>query len=215
MERLRSQYRYYSTHKKDSCADSQTFRRDFPEMAEWMRQRQSPNEKNQTHTLTHWLLLLVFGLLTVASFSQQLFLLLAFTLIAALVKGPGMNLFGLCYSFLVGLFPPLGILLSALFFLLSLYQLTRNWRFGLAGVFFYLYPLSLKLLQFSPFDQRWVLLLAMFVGLILLHLLFLNIYQEQPSSKALAWSLISLPYDCLLLLIPTKRIGKKRFRKRK
>lgn len=216
MERLRSQYRYYANQKQQSIAHSQSFQQDFPETAQWMRQSKRPNEKAQVNTLTHWFLLIFFGLLAATSFSQQLFLVIILTAFTALIKGPGMFLFGLIYSFLVGLFPPLSIVLSALFFLISLYQLTRNWRFGMAAAFFYFYPLLLNLLQqFTFFEETWFLILAIAVGLFLFHLLILHVYQEQPSSKALAWSLISLPYDCLLFLIPSKRGKLKQIKRKK
>ncbi len=212
MERLRSQYRYYSRAKDKGLA----FQKDFPQLAQQLRQKQRVSDKNQVNTFTHWLLLLGFGMLTIASFPQQLVILLILVGITALVKGPGMLLFGMLYSFLVSLFPPLGIFLSALFFLLSLYQLTRNWRFGLAAAFFYLYPMmTVAFRQFAYFDQTGWLLAFGTVGLVGMHFLFRNVYVSQPSSKALAWSLISLPYDCLVFLLPSKKGKKIRFKRRK
>ncbi|KAF1303606.1 hypothetical protein IV487_04115 [Enterococcus saccharolyticus] len=203
MERLRTQYHFYARRKKQAHTQATSFQRDFPEFAQF---RRNVSEKNQVNTLTHWLLLAVFGLLTFASFPQQLLVIGIFTVITALIKGPGMILFGIVYSFLVGLFPPLGMLLSAVFFFLSLYQLTRNWRFGLTAAFFYLYPMLLVALRFFDFGQTtWFSLLASGIGLMALHFLIRGVYQEQPSSKGLAWSLVSLPYDCFLFLLPSKR----------
>ncbi len=212
MERLRSQYRYYSRQKDKSLS----FQKDFPQLAQQIRQKQRISDKNQVNTLTHWLLLVGFGGLTLASFPQQLLILLTLVGVTALVKGPGMLLFGLLYSFLVSLFPPLGIFLSALFFLLSLYQLTRNWRFGLAASFFYLYPMMIVAFrQFAYFDHTgWLVAFSAF-GLIALHFLFRSVYVSQPSSKALAWSLISLPYDCLVFLLPSRKGKKSRVKRRK
>ena len=44
--------------------------------------------KQQNQTIWHWLLLILFGLLTFGSLTQQLLLIGLFTLIAAIVKGP-------------------------------------------------------------------------------------------------------------------------------
>lgn len=209
MNRLRLQYQFYTKTKKQN-----NFKNDFPEMAEWIRLKQRQSNKNQANTFSHWFLLALFGGLTIASFSQQLLLIVAFILVAALVKGPAMILYGVIYTFLVGLFPPLGIVLSALFFFIHLYQITRNWRFGLAAGFFYLYPVTLVALrQFAFFDRGWLMILLTGIGLLVLHFLFQKVYWEQPSSKGLAWSILSLPYDCLSALIPVKRKPKK-FRKK-
>ena len=90
----------------------------FPIFANWLKLQQKPIAKDQTATFfSHWFLLILFSLVTVATFTQQLLFLLFVFVIAALVKGPGMILWGVVYSFLVTLFPPLGLLLSTLFFL--------------------------------------------------------------------------------------------------
>ncbi|MGC3124412.1 hypothetical protein ACPTJE_17410, partial [Enterococcus faecalis] len=82
----------------------------------------------------HWFTLILFGLMTVATLSQKLILLTLFIAIVALIKGPVMILWGMLYSFLVGLFPPNGILLSGIYFLLKNGTLTKNWRMTLVGI---------------------------------------------------------------------------------
>ena len=167
--------------------------------------QQKPIAKDQTATFSHWFLLILFSLVTVATFTQQLLFLLFVFVIAALVKGPGMILWGVVYSFLVTLFPPLGLLLSALFFLLTLRQLTRNLTFIFTAVYFYSYPFLITALHhFTTFDDQWIKIAAVIFALISGHLLFKRNYQFA-SSKAVAWRLITTPYDCLTALIPSKK----------
>lgn len=116
-----------------------------------------------------------------------------------------MILWGVVYSFLVTLFPPLGLLLSALFFLLTLRQLTRNLTFIFTAVYFYSYPFLITAIHhFTTFDDQWIMIAAVIFALISGHLLFKRNYQFA-SSKAVAWRLITTPYDCLTALIPSKK----------
>lgn len=57
--------------------------------------------KQQNQTIWHWLLLILFGLLTFGSLTQQLLLIGLFTLIAAIVKGPLMLVWGTIYLSLI------------------------------------------------------------------------------------------------------------------
>ncbi|MGC3150452.1 hypothetical protein ACPTIX_13290, partial [Enterococcus faecalis] len=54
--------------------------------------------KQQNQTIWHWQLLILFGLLTFGSLTQQLLLIGLVTLIAAIVKGPLMLVWGTIYS---------------------------------------------------------------------------------------------------------------------
>ena len=77
--------------------------------------------------------------------------------------------------------------------------------------------IMVALRQFALFDQTWLMLVLSAVGVIALHSLFRTVYKMPTTSKALAWSLISLPYDCLVALLPSKtKKGKKiRFKRPK
>lgn len=205
---LRQRYHYYrqqNAHQQFNGNFQQNFQKDFPSFANWLKLQQKPIAKDQTATFSHWFLLILFSLVTVATFTQQLLFLLFVFVIAALVKGPGMILWGVVYSFLVTLFPPLGLLLSALFFLLTLRQLTRNLTFIFTAVYFYSYPFLITAIHhFTTFDDQWIMIAAVIFALISGHLLFKRNYQFA-SSKAFAWRLITTPYDCLTALIPSKK----------
>lgn len=193
------------------------FEREFPQAADWLRkqQRASGNATSSDISRLHWLLLGIFGLLVIASFPQQLLLLFLLMGLAAIIKGPAMLIYGAIYSFLVGLFPPLGIILSALFFLISIKQITRNWRFGLTASFFYLYPLGITAFKhFTTWDSFWVMALLTGVGIIGSHYLLVWLYKHYGNGRSVAWSLLTVPYDCLMFFIPSKKKKSVPFKKR-
>ncbi len=76
------------------------FRRSYPKIADFLEKKEPITRKNQLHSRWHWLTLILFGLLTVATFTQQIFLLLVSIVIVALLKGPGMIFLGTIYLFL-------------------------------------------------------------------------------------------------------------------
>jgi hypothetical protein len=208
---MRQRYQYYrqqNAHQQFNNNFQQNFQNDFPSFANWLKMQQKPNKKDQTATFSHWFLLILFSLLTVATFTQQLLFLLLIFAVVALVKGPGMILWGAIYTFLTSLFAPLGLLLSALFFILTLKQLTKNLTFIFTAAYFYSYPFIITALHhFTTFDDRWITLLAVGVALISGHLLFKRNYAFA-SSKAFAWQLLATPYDLLTTWIPGKKSNK-------
>lgn len=205
---MRQRYRYYKEQKQHQAFNGdfqQNFQQEFPNLSAWLKLQQKPSAKNQTATFSHWLILFLFGMLAVASFTQQLLLIGFFLILAALIKGPGMIVWGIVYSFLVSLFPPLGILLSGIFFLLSLQQMIRDRHFYLTALFFYAYPFLITTLHhFTQWNDMLLTTGGLAAGLISLHFLLKRHYTVN-SSKALAWSLLSVPYDCLVFLIPSKK----------
>ncbi|RHK05771.1 hypothetical protein DW084_11545 [Enterococcus casseliflavus] len=211
---LKHQYHYYrqqNAHQAFNSDFQRNFQQDFPNFATWLKLQQQTPQKNQTATFSHWLLVGFFGLLTAASFSQQLLFLLFVFVLAALVKGPGMIVWGIVYSFLVSLFPPLGIVLSGLFFLLTLRQLTKNVTFVLTALYFYGYPFVITALQhFTNWDPQWLWVGSIGFALISGHFVLKQNYPFA-SSKSLAWAIISVPYDCVMALIPVKH--KARFKR--
>ena len=86
------------------------FKRSYPKLADYLSNRVDFSRKEQQQSRWHWFTLILFGLMTVATLSQKLILLTVFIAIVALIKGPVMILWGMLYSFLVGLFPPIGFL---------------------------------------------------------------------------------------------------------
>ncbi|KAF1298857.1 hypothetical protein BAU15_14340 [Enterococcus sp. JM4C] len=165
-----------------------------------MRDSQSTQQKN---TIWHWATLFLFACLVVASPIQQLLILLGFVAFSAIIKGPLMILWGTLYAFLIGLFPPLALAISLLFLLLQIGDFVKTWRVYLVGGFFYLYPLVTMLLhQFVFPDAQWFLLVALTSGLTGLHFLLNWLYKESVLSRSMAFFLLGLPYDFLLLLLP-------------
>lgn len=99
---LRQRYHYYrqqNAHQQFNGNFQQNFQKDFPSFANWLKLQQKPIAKDQTATFSHWFLLILFSLVTVATFTQQLLFLLFVFVIAALVKGPGMILWELSIRF--------------------------------------------------------------------------------------------------------------------
>lgn len=174
--------------------------------------------KPQENTVWHWLLLVLFGLLAYGTITQQIFLIALFMAIAAIVKGPLMILWGTIYSVLVAFFPPLGIALSVLFFLLNLGTVVKSWRISLTSAYFYLVPLigsiSRTILKNEP---DYAVMLFVIISVLGLHFLLHWLYKNNSLSRTLAWSIVSVPYALLVMLLPTrfKRIktGKKTIRR--
>lgn len=184
------------------------FQQNFPNTARYLKQRYP--EKEPLKSFWHWTTLALFSLLCIATIKQQLLLLGLLILATALVKGPAILLFGMLYSFLISLFPPAGILLSALFFLLNIRLLTKSWRVNLVTSLFYLYPLGLSLLRyFTHWDAPWQLALELLPGLLLLHFVLLQVYYFHPSARQVSWTIFATPFELLSLVLP-KRFKKKR-----
>lgn len=153
------------------------FKHSYPKLASFLTTYTMSNKKDQQQTCWHWLTLILFGLFTTASFTQQL--LFVITLIVALIKGPEMILWGIVYTFLISLFPPIGIFLSTLFFLLNLGTLTKNWHFSFVTCFFYSYPIIILLLRtVGDLNNDWFLTGSLLIGLILLHLMLKKLYTK-------------------------------------
>ncbi|GCF93273.1 hypothetical protein NRIC_11640 [Enterococcus florum] len=183
------------------------FQREFPNTAKSLRQRFP--EKAPLSSLWHWLLLGFFSLLAVASLQNQLLLIGGMLLLAALVKGPGMIIWGIAYSFLVSLFPPIGILLSAIFFLLNIRLLTHSWRVNLISTLVYLYPLGLSGLRyFTDWTATWQTALLLLPGLLILHLSLTKVYTFYPSARQVVWTILATPFELLILVLP-KRFSRK------
>ncbi|MBO0470701.1 hypothetical protein JZO66_09090 [Enterococcus sp. DIV0242_7C1] len=162
-------------------------------------------KKTQGNTVWHWLLLILFGLLAYGTMTQQIFLIALFMAIAAIVKGPLMILWGTIYSVLVAFFPPLGIALSVLFFLLNLGTVVKSWRISLTSAYFYLVPLigsiGRTILKNEP---DYAVMLFVIISVLGLHFLLHWLYKNNSLSRTLAWSIVSVPYALLVMLLPTR-----------
>lgn len=170
-----------------------------------MRQKYQQYTKEQTLTWGHFLLLALFGLLIKFSFTGQLLLIFALIGIAAVIRGPLMILYSAVYLFLSGLFPPLGIILSAILFVLSLLELKRNWQLNLMAFFFYAFPFVTSLLvKLTTLDPFWLKNGGLLLGLIGLHFILQKFYRQGFTSLSLLWFLITTPYEMLLFIIPKK-----------
>lgn len=182
------------------------FQQDFPNAARYLKQRYP--DKEPLSSFWHWATLALFAILCIATIKQQLLLIGILMLVAALIKGPGILLFGLIYSFLVSLFPPIGIVLSALFFLFNIRLLTKSWRVNIVTSLFYLYPLGLSLLRyFTHWEAAWQIGLQLLPGLLLLHFVLIQVYYFHPSARQVAWTVLATPFELISLVLP------KRFKK--
>lgn len=182
------------------------FQKEFPSAARYLKQRYPDREP--LSSIWHWIVLGFFSILCIATIKQQLLLIGILILIAALIKGPGLLVFGAIYSLLVSLFPPIGIVLSALFFLFNIRLLTKSWRVNLVTSLFYLYPLGLSLLRyFTQWNAHWQIGLELLPGLLLLHFVLMQVYYFHPSARQVAWTVLATPFELISLVLP------KRFKK--
>nr|WP_244884607.1 hypothetical protein [Enterococcus ureilyticus] len=161
--------------------------------------------KPQVNTVWHWLLLILFGLLAYGTMTQQFLLIALFIVIAAIVKGPLMILWGAIYATLVAFFPPLGIVLSIVFFLINLGTIAKSWRISLTSAYFYLVPLIGSIFRFAiKNESHYAVLTFVALGILGLHFLLNWLYKYNSLSRTLAWSIISVPYAILIMLLPAR-----------
>lgn len=155
---------------------------------------------------SHWLVVALFGLLCSASFLGKSLIILGFLSLSALINGPVLLLWSACYCFFVNLFPPLALVLSFLLLFSECFLLVKNWRFGVVATFFYTYPFGLWLVEkFWPTNSSLLLIGGVAVGIGLFYGLLYWFYRRNSNSHGLLWSLITVPFDGILLLIPKKR----------
>lgn len=161
--------------------------------------------KPQVNTVWHWLLLIMFGLLAYGTMTQQFLLIALFIVIAAIVNGPLMILWGAIYATLVAFFPPLGIVLSIVFFLINLGTIAKSWRISLTSAYFYLVPLIGSIFRFAiKNESSYAVLTFVALGILGLHFLLNWLYKYNSLSRTLAWSIISVPYAILIMLLPAR-----------
>ena len=166
----------------------------------------TPQTKQEVRTsASYWCLFGLFTLLCLTSLWGKLVVILAFLAIAALVNGPLVFLFGLIYTALFSLFPPLAFLFSLILLIRECFFFVRNWRFGVFATYFYVMPfLFTWLLHQSTYPAsvtKWSLLL---ISLGLFYGLSELVYTRSKNSLGLLWSVISLPYDTVLFVIPKR-----------
>lgn len=165
----------------------------------------SIQRKPQGNTIWHWLLLILFGLLAYGTMTQQFLLITIFITIAAVVKGPLMLLWGAIYSVLIAFFPPLGLVLSLVFFLINLGTIAKSWRISLTSAYFYLVPLIGGIFRaISKDEPKYLVLMFVAFSLLGLHFLLNWLYKNNSLSRTLTWSIISVPYALLIMLLPTR-----------
>lgn len=181
------------------------FIKDYPEFARMFTEGSKRQPKDPMKAPWHWLLLGIFGLLCLGGSWQFAFILAGLIALSALINGPAMILWGIVYGVLVGWFPPLALILSALFFFLNLGNLVKGWRVNAVSGWFFLYPLILQILKhFQLLSAYWQVLALTLAGLLALHFLLRWLYQFHPFSHQVAWSIASAPYNLVLFLIPKK-----------
>ncbi|OTN88136.1 hypothetical protein A5819_000588 [Enterococcus sp. 7E2_DIV0204] len=170
-----------------------------------IRKNVTINRKPQVNTIWHWVLLILFGLLAYGSMTQQLLLIAIFIVIAAIVKGPLMLLWGAVYSALIAFFPPLGLLLSIAFFLINLGTVAKSWRISLTSAYFYLVPLVGSILRaIIKNEPTYTVLIFVAFSILGLHFLLHWLYKNNSLSRNLTWSIISVPYAIMIMLLPTR-----------
>ena len=182
------------------------FENRYPTTAAWLRRQKDNRPDRRAQGSSHWLMLGALAALTAADFRWQLAGILLITALTALLRGPGMLVAGMLYAAVVGFFPPLGFLLTALFFLLSLWQLQKSWRFYLFAAGFYSWPLAVSALEALGILGRDRLTLALTVGAALLlgQLTLSALYRSGLDSRSLAVALLQAPFDFLLLFLPRR-----------
>lgn len=171
--------------------------------------------KPQNQTRWHWLLLILFGLLVFGTLFQQLLIIGVITLLVAIIKGPVLAFWGVLYSTVLAFFPPLGLILSLLFFVLNLGAVLKSWRITFVSGYFYLLPFLLPILKQHLFAGSTVQsALLMGISILGFHFLLEWLYQNNSLSRVLTWRIVCVPYDLLLLILPKRFFPmKKTFRK--
>lgn len=170
-----------------------------------IRKNVTIQRKPQVNTLWHWLLLILFGLLAYGTMTQQVLLIALFIAIAAIAKGPLMMLWAAVYSMLIAFFPPLGILLSILFFLVNLGTVAKSWRISLTSAYFYFVPLIGAIVRIVVNNEPdYLVLLFVVASMIGLHFLLNWLYQNNSLSRSLTWTIISVPYAILIMILPAR-----------
>ncbi|MDA9472346.1 hypothetical protein C240_2544 [Enterococcus sp. 5H] len=170
-----------------------------------IRKNVTIQRKPQVNTLWHWLLLILFGLLAYGTMTQQILLIVLFIAIAAIVKGPLMILWAAVYSMLIAFFPPLGIVLSILFFLVNLGTVAKSWRISLTSAYFYLVPLIGAIIRtIVKNEPDYLVMLFVVASMIGLHFLLNWLYQNNSLSRSLTWTIISVPYAILIMILPAR-----------
>ena len=115
-----------------------------------------------------------------------------------------MILWGCCIPF-GWAFPPIGILLSAIFFLLNIGTFTKNWRMTLVGIYFYFYPFGVMALsEVMHWDNHWFIAGSLLLGLILLHVMLTKLYQHYGIGRTIFWYVFSIPFALLTALLPNR-----------
>lgn len=170
-----------------------------------IRKNVTIHRKPQVRTLWHWLLLILFGLLAYSTMTQQMLLVALFISLAAIIRGPLMILWTALYSILIAFFPPLGILLSLVFFFINLGTVAKSWRISLTSAYFYLIPLLGALVRMMVKNEPdYLVQLFVMVSIIGLHFLLNWLYKNNSLSRALMWTIISVPYILVIMLVPAR-----------
>lgn len=171
---------------------------------------QAPKTKQEAvGSWSHWSLFILFGLLCIVPFWGKGLILLALLGLVALINGPMLFVFGMIYTALFSLFPPLALLFSLILLIRETFFFVRNWRFGLLASYFYGMPvLFTLLLTHSPYPIIVTKLILLCLSLLILYALSALVYTRSFNSHGLLWNVISIPYDVLLFLIP-KRFSKR------
>lgn len=165
--------------------------------------RTPKNSSESQQSWSHWVLIALFGVLCFVPISGKLLFILGFVLLAAFIKGPLMIVVSAIFAFLISLIPPLAWVLSLFFVINELFFLARNWRFGLIAGFFFTYPfLRLLIERALPYPPLWEKFGTITIGMLFFYSLLVWFYRKNPNSHALVWSIVSLPFDCLVRFFP-------------
>jgi hypothetical protein len=115
-----------------------------------------------------------------------------------------MFFFFIITSIVTAIFPPLGIVLTILFFIFRIGYIIQNWRGILAGILVYAYPFVLGLSiadSYYRYNPRVVLVTSLIAG-IAFHFLLLWLYRNKYSTKNALGAMGSAPLLILMLILP-------------
>lgn len=181
------------------------FEKEYPRLATWLKTKGRNKPDLRQQGFAHWGIVIAMAGLAAADFHWQVIIIASLIGITALFRGPGILLAGTLYAAVVSLFPPLGILLTALFFFLSLWQLQKTWRFYLFASAYFAYPFLLSLLEaLGWLAPRWGLYAGVLIGIIWVHWVASRLYQTGCDSRSLALALFTAPFEAMMLLLPKR-----------
>lgn len=162
--------------------------------------------KEQLYSTEHWLSLLAFALITFFSFGNVFISLLGyliFFVVTAISHVFNILVFAAITALITYLFPPVGAVLSVIFFISKISYIFENWRALLAGIIFYIYPFFLVSINSNLYypSLEYILFITIFTTVIF-NFLLVWLYHNKYSTKNALETMGAAPVFVFMLILP-------------